>query len=280
VEAGLRTGDLSAPWPEEFNRRVVDIVADILWAPTEGAADALRREGAPQENILVTGNTVVDALEHVKARIERDTAIPDRLSGTLARLDPARRIVLVTGHRRENFGEGLAEVCKALNRLATRPDTEIVWPVHPNPQVMAAIGRELRAASNVHLIPPLDYLSFVTLMMRAYIIVTDSGGIQEEAPTLAKPVLVTRDATERPEAVTAGTARLVGTSAERIVACATCLLDDPAEYARMADTPNPFGDGRAAPRIADSLIERHRAWPSAMLRTRSSGVAMSGLRLS
>jgi UDP-N-acetylglucosamine 2-epimerase len=270
VEAGLRTGNLQAPWPEEFNRRVVDIVADLLWAPTEGAAEALRGEGAPSANVLVTGNTVVDALKLVKARIDRDAALRTRLAGKLPELDPARRLVLVTGHRRENFGVGLAQMCLALKWLAARPDTEIVWPLHPNPQVVAAVSRDLQSAPNVHIVAPLDYLSFVALMMRAHIIVTDSGGIQEEAPTLGKPVLVTRDVTERPEALTAG-ARLVGGSAEQIFAAATTLLDDPAEYARMASVANPFGDGEAARRIADSLIERHRA--EAHATARSKGVA-------
>jgi UDP-N-acetylglucosamine 2-epimerase (non-hydrolysing) len=270
VEAGLRTGNLYAPWPEEFNRRVVDIVSDLLWAPTEGAAEALRGEGAALENIFVTGNTVVDALSIVKARIDRDAALRLRLAGKLPEFDSARRLVLVTGHRRENFGAGLAQMCRAVNWLAARPDTEIVWPLHPNPQVVAAVSRELQSAPNVHIIAPLDYLSFVALMMRAHIIVTDSGGIQEEAPTLGKPVLVTRDATERPEALTAGTARLVGGSAEQIVEAATGLLDDPAEYARMASVANPFGDGQAARRIADSLIERHRAEAYATARAKGA----------
>jgi UDP-N-acetylglucosamine 2-epimerase len=259
VEAGLRTGNLHAPWPEEFNRRVVDIVADLLWAPTDGAAHRLHSEGVPHENILVTGNTVIDALIFAKSRIDNDAELRAQIWTRLPRLDPRRKLVLLTGHRRENFGNGLAEMCKALNRLAKRQDTEIIWPVHPNPHVSPILTRELQRAPNVHVIEPLDYLSFVSLMMRAHIIVTDSGGIQEEAPTLFKPVLVTREATERPEAVAAGAAMLVGASAEQIVVAATRLLEDPAEHARMANVPNPFGDGQAARRITDSLIARHRA---------------------
>ena len=259
IEAGMRTGNLRAPWPEEFNRRVVDVVADLLWAPTDGAAEALRREGVPHENVFVTGNTVIDALTLAMARIDNDAELRAQIWTKLPQLDPGRRLILVTGHRRENFGGGLAEMCTALNWLAKRGDTEIVWPVHPNPKVLLILNSKLKGAPNVHMIAPLDYLSFVALMMRAHIIVTDSGGIQEEAPTLAKPVLITRDATERPEAVAAGAAQLVGASAERIMAAATRLLDDPAVYASMANVRNPFGDGQASRRIADSLIARHRA---------------------
>lgn len=258
VEAGLRTGNLHAPWPEEFNRRVVDIVADLLWAPTDGAAQRLHSEGVPHENILVTGNTVIDALIFAKSRIDRDAELRAQIWSRLPQLDPSRKLVLLTGHRRENFSNGLAEMCKALNRLAKRKDTEIIWPVHPNPNVSPILTRELQHTSNMHLIEPLDYLSFVLLMMRAHIIVTDSGGIQEEAPTLCKPVLITRETTERPEAVAAGAAKLVGASAEQIVVAAARLLEDPAEHARMANVPNPFGDGQASRRITDSLVVRHR----------------------
>jgi len=257
VEAGLRTGNLHAPWPEEFNRRCVDLVADLLWAPTEVAAGNLRREGARQENIVVTGNTAVDAIAFMKYRIESDKSLSDAIWRQLPRLDPRKRLVLVTGHRRESFGEGLAAVCRALNQLASRGDLEIIWPVHPNPNVVDAVRYHLRAHANIHIVEPIEYLGFTALMLRSHFIITDSGGIQEEAPTLSKPVLVTRNETERPEAVLAGTARLVGTSAERIVEWATELLDDATAYTRMASCENPFGDGRAAVRIADSLLNRH-----------------------
>ncbi len=259
VEAGLRTGNLAAPWPEEFNRRCVDIVADLLWAPTEGAATAMRREGAKADNVIVTGNTVVDALCIVRDRITSDPQLARQLAAKVPALDPARKLILVTGHRRESFGDGIANMCRALRTLALRGDVEIVWPVHPNPNVIGPVREALGNARNVHLIEPLDYLAFTALMMRAYLIVTDSGGIQEEAPTLSKPVLITRDETERPEAVTSGTARLVGTSVDRILSSATELLHDATAYARMAHQKNPFGDGAAAVKIADSLLARHRA---------------------
>lgn len=258
VEAGLRTGNMHAPWPEEFNRRSVDMVADLLWAPTEMAAENLRREGASSANIVVTGNTAVDAIATIKARIEGDAQLRETLWRRLPSFDPAKRLVLVTGHRRESFGNGMAEICRALNRLAARRDIEIVWPVHPNPNVVGAVKEHLKAHSNIQLVDPVDYLGFTALMLRSYIIITDSGGIQEEAPTLAKPVLVTRNETERPEAISAGTARLVGPSADRIVAAATELLDDAAAYERMAARKNPFGDGKAAVCIVDSLIAKHR----------------------
>lgn len=257
VEAGLRTGNMYAPWPEEFNRRSVDLIADLLWAPTEAAAENLHREGARSQSIVVTGNTAVDAIAAVKARIESNKALSEALWQHLPQLDPRKRLVLVTGHRRESFGEGLAEICHALNRLAVRNDIEIVWPVHPNPNVIGAIRANLKAYDNIHLVDPIEYLRFAALMLRSHIIISDSGGIQEEAPTLSKPVLVTRNETERPEAILAGTAKLVGTSADRIVATSTELLDDKAAYARMAARENPFGDGRAAIRIADSLFARH-----------------------
>ena len=257
VEAGLRTGNLAAPWPEEFNRRSVDMIADLLWAPTETAAQTLRREGAPAENVLVTGNTVVDAIAIVRARIEHDAELRERLWARLPRLDPGKKLVLVTGHRRESFGGGLAEICQALNQLAARPDVEIVWPVHPNPNVVGPVKDHLKARPNVHLTDPIEYLAFAVLMIASHIIITDSGGIQEEAPTLSKPVLVTRNETERPEAIAAGTAKLVGTSAQRIVEAASLLLDDDRAYSEMAGRENPFGDGHAAVRIVDSLLARH-----------------------
>lgn len=257
VEAGLRTGNLQGPWPEEFNRRATDMIADLLWAPTERAADLLRREGAKPDNVLVTGNTVIDALRLVKARLDADLSLRNSIWSKLPTFNRSRRLILVTGHRRENFGGGLAQLCHALNRLANRDDVEIVWPVHPNPNVLATAESELERRPNIHLLAPQDYLAFVALMMRAELIVSDSGGIQEEAPALSKPVLVTRNETERPEAIVAGTARLVGTVADRIFEAATELLDDPKVYAGMSNARNPFGDGHAAERVVRSILKRH-----------------------
>jgi UDP-N-acetylglucosamine 2-epimerase (non-hydrolysing) len=256
VEAGLRTGDLTAPWPEEMNRRFVDLVADLLWAPTEHAAGVLRSEGAAEANILVTGNTVVDALRITVGRLRAEPGLAAELDAKAGFTSTGRRMILVTGHRRENFDGGLADVCAALDRLATRGDVEIVWPVHPNPVVRRTVAERMQARDCVHLIPPQDYLAFTRLMDRCELIITDSGGIQEEAPSLGKPVLVTRAQTERGEALSAGTAILVGTDTARIVAEAERLLDDRAAYRAMAARANPFGDGGAAARIADSILAR------------------------
>jgi UDP-N-acetylglucosamine 2-epimerase (non-hydrolysing) len=255
VEAGLRTHDLRAPWPEEFNRRAVDIIADRLWAPTQGAADALLREGVDPRNILVTGNTVIDALNLACASLDADPRRAGAIAAELPPPSPDRKMLLVTGHRRESFDGGLADICRALNVLAMRKDVEVVWPVHRNPAVLETVEKILRPAKNVHLLEPTDYLTFVELMRRSHLIITDSGGIQEEAPTLSKPVLITREETERPEVVTAGAARLVGTKQESIVREAERLLDDAAAYRRMAEVDNPFGDGRAAERIAASIVD-------------------------
>lgn len=255
VEAGLRTGNIYSPWPEEMNRKLTGQIARLHFPPTEAAAANLRREGIEDRHLLVTGNTVIDALQWVAARLESDPALSASFASTFSWLDPARRLILVTGHRRENFEGGLARVCEALARLSARGDVQIVYPVHLNPKVQETANAVLRGSDGVHLIAPQDYLPFVYLMRRAHLIVTDSGGIQEEAPGLGKPVLVTRDTTERPEAIAAGTARLVGTDTEAIVAAATELLDSPAAHARMAQAANPFGDGRAAGRIVARLLE-------------------------
>jgi UDP-N-acetylglucosamine 2-epimerase len=231
----------------------------MLWAPTNAAADALRQEGVPRENVFVTGNTVVDALRLTAKKIDGDRILRDHLGKSLPLIGDGKRLVLVTGHRRENFGGGLTGMCHALNRLATREDVEIVWPVHPNPHVTSIVERELRRSPNVHLTPPLNYCAFLVLMMRSYFIITDSGGIQEEAPTLSKPVLVTRDETERPEAIAAGTAKLVGTSSDCIYNTACELLDNSSAYAEMAGRLNPFGDGYAARQIVDTLVSRFGA---------------------
>jgi len=255
VEAGLRTGNIYSPWPEEMNRKLTGQIASLHFPPTEAAAQNLRREGAPEARMLVTGNTVIDALQWVAAKLDSDPALSAGFAQDFAWLDPTRRLILVTGHRRENFDGGLARVCQALARLAARGDVQIVYPVHLNPQVQATAQAVLKASPAVHLIAPQDYLPFVYLMRRAHLIVTDSGGIQEEAPGLGKPVLVTRDTTERPEAITAGTARLVGTEEDALVAAATELLDDQAAYAAMARAKNPFGDGTAARRIVSRLLQ-------------------------
>ncbi|RQS44338.1 MULTISPECIES: non-hydrolyzing UDP-N-acetylglucosamine 2-epimerase [unclassified Burkholderia] len=254
VEAGLRTGNLSAPWPEEANRRLTSVLAKYHFAPTSHARDNLLREGVSEDRIHITGNTVVDALLETVAGMHEDAAQHKALETRFAFLDPEKRLILVTGHRRENLGEGHEAVCLALQEIAQRGDVEIVFPVHLNPKVKQPVHRLLENVPGVFLIEPQDYLPFVYLMNRAALVITDSGGIQEEAPALGKPVLVTRETTERPEAVAAGTAKVVGTDQATIVAEATRLLDDPASYAAMARAANPYGDGKAAQRIRDILV--------------------------
>jgi UDP-N-acetylglucosamine 2-epimerase (non-hydrolysing) len=258
VEAGLRTGNLQAPWPEEMNRRFTGQLAALHFAPTPAARDNLLREGVARDSVWVTGNTVIDALMDVVGRLGTDQGLSAQLGASMPWLaDPDRRVVLVTGHRRENFGEGMESVCRALARLATEPGVDIVYPVHPNPNVLGPVHRLLGGIYTVHLVAPMDYLPFVYLMNRAHFVITDSGGIQEEAPSLGKPVLVMRDTTERPEAVTAGTVCMVGVDEERIVAEARRLLSDAAHYRRMSTAHNPYGDGHAAERIAQ-VIEGQR----------------------
>lgn len=251
VEAGLRTRNLSAPWPEEANRQITGRLAHWHFAPTDTARRNLLQEAVPEDSIHVTGNTVIDALMHI-----RNDVLPDH-DRTLAELfpwlDPDRRLILVTGHRRENFGGGLARMCKALAGLADRGDVQICYPVHLNPQVRAAAAEVLADTDGVYLIEPQSYLPFVWLMNRAHFVITDSGGIQEEAPSLGKPVLVTREVTERPEAVTAGTVRLVGADTDLIISEATRLLEDDAAYETMSKAHNPYGDGHAGTRIARLL---------------------------
>ncbi len=249
VEAGLRTGDMTRPFPEEMNRKLTDAIADLLFAPTDGARQNLLREGCDDERITVTGNTVIDALKTITGRLDGDEALGRETAERFSFLDRTKRLVLVTGHRRENFGPGLEAVCAALKALGRRDDCEIVYPVHLNPNVQEPVKRILGGLSGVHLISPLEYLPFVYLMGRAYIILTDSGGIQEEAPALGKPVLVMREVTERPEAVAAGTVKLVGTASARILAESESLLDDDAKYETMSRAHNPYGDGHAAGRI-------------------------------
>lgn len=249
VEAGLRTRNKYSPWPEEMNRRLTGAIADLHFAPTVQARNNLLAEGVAGECIEVTGNTVIDSLMHVRARITHDAVLRKSLSSQFPYLDPNRRLIVVTGHRRENFGDGLRNICEALSQLARRDDVQIVYPVHLNPNVKQAVTRELGSTRNIHLIEPLDYLPFVYLMDQSYMIMTDSGGIQEEAPSLGKPVLVMRNTTERPEAVEAGTVRLVGTSRDRLLEEAELLLDDREHYETMARAINPYGDGAASARI-------------------------------
>lgn len=256
VEAGLRTGDIYAPWPEEMNRRLTGAIADLHFAPTRQAEANLLREGVARNTIHVTGNTVIDALLNVAGRIENDKALRAVLAGRFPFLNSQRRLILVTGHRRENFGEPFERLCRALATLAARDDVQIVYPVHLNPNVQEPVRRLLGTmpADAVSLIEPVDYVEFVYLMMRAYFIITDSGGVQEEAPSLGKPVLVMRETTERPEAVRAGTVLLVGTDEERIVGETIRLLTDDARYRAMSEARNPYGDGHAAARITNALL--------------------------
>lgn len=255
VEAGLRTGDMQSPWPEEMNRRLTAPLCDLHFCPTSGSRANLLREGIAPDSIHVTGNTVIDALLQVDGRLKSDSALRSAMESYFGFLNPSKRLVLVTGHRRENFGNGFERICKALASIATRADVEIVYPVHLNPNVQEPVHRHLAGLGNVHLIEPLDYLPFVYLMQHAYLILTDSGGVQEEAPSLGKPVLVMRHTTERPEAVEAGTVRLVGTDSARIVAEVLKLLDDPMTYTAMSEAHNPYGDGNACRRITTTVAQ-------------------------
>jgi UDP-N-acetylglucosamine 2-epimerase (non-hydrolysing) len=281
VEAGLRSFDRANPFPEEMNRVVADHVSDLHFAPTPGARDNLLREGLAPESILVTGNTVVDALLTIAARSWQPPT-GDPLAGivgvtglTAGEKDSGRykRIILATAHRRESWGAPLRSICAALRALSARGDVQVVFPVHRNPKVWDPVHHELEGAPGILLLPPLDYQQMVYLMKLSYLLLTDSGGLQEEAPCLGLPVLVLRDVTERPEGVEAGVARLVGTDCRRIVAEASRLLDDPAAHREMARTTNPYGDGHAAARICQAL------WQYTASRVRSRGVGESGDRL-
>jgi UDP-N-acetylglucosamine 2-epimerase (non-hydrolysing) len=256
VEAGLRTFDLQAPFPEELNRVLLSTVAALHFAPTQWASANLTQAGVPASTIHVTGNTAIDAILDVSARLE---------AGLLPRfdvpLDPARKIVLVTAHRRESAGEPLKQICAAISEIARRDDVQIVWPVHPSPQVEPAVRNALEGKPNIHLVKPLEYAPFVDLLRKSWFVISDSGGIQEESPSIGKPVLVLRDKTERPEATEAGTAKLVGHDPARIVREASRLLDDAAEYRRMSQPANPYGDGQAGARIAERLMQFLRSRP-------------------
>ena len=254
VEAGLRTGNLLSPWPEEGNRKLTGSLATVHFAPTERARHNLLAENVSDDRIVVTGNTVIDALLHVRRLLEIDPQLRADAERHLPNLDPGRRMLLVTGHRRESFGSGFERICAALAEIAhARPDIDVVYPVHLNPLVQEPVTRLLTGIPNIYLIEPLDYVPFVLLMDRAHLILTDSGGVQEEAPSLGKPVLVMRDTTERQEAVDAGVVRLVGTEVPAIVDGVSELLDDPAAYRSMSSGVNPYGDGRACERIVNAL---------------------------
>jgi len=257
VEAGLRTGNKRAPFPEEINRRLTGAIADLHFAPTEAARANLLRDGVDPATIFVTGNTVIDALLAVTQRLQTQPEINAGFDEQFKFLDASKKLILVTGHRRENFGEGFEHICNALADIAaSAPDVEILYPVHLNPNVRKPVADILasRHLANVHLIDPVDYLPFVYLMNRAHLIITDSGGVQEEAPSLGKPVLVMRDTTERPEAVAAGTVKLVGTSREAIVKETMNLLQNPVDYLRMSQAHNPYGDGQAVGRIVQTVL--------------------------
>jgi UDP-N-acetylglucosamine 2-epimerase len=253
VEAGLRTGSLDHPWPEEANRRMIAVVTRRHYAPTQSSVDNLLREGADPATVLNTGNTVIDALLSISARLDEDRNWAREVASRLPAVMPGKHLILVTGHRRESFGEGFENICTALARISERPDVEIIYPVHLNPNVQTIVRERLGRLANVHLIPPVDYASIVMLMKRAHLILTDSGGIQEEAPALGKPVLVMRQTSERMEAVAAGVAELVSTDPERIVRATHRLLDDAAHYKAMANAVSPFGDGKASERIVADI---------------------------
>lgn len=262
VEAGLRTGNLYSPWPEEGNRKLAGALAALHFAPTETSRQNLLREGVPAERIAVTGNTVIDALLQVVAKLKGDRSMQERFEHQFSFLRKEKRMILVTGHRRESFGEGFARICQALADAARSfPDVDIVYPVHLNPNVREPVHRLLSGLANVHLIEPLDYLPFVFLMNRAYIILTDSGGVQEEAPSLGKPVLVMRDITERPEAVAAGTVKLVGTAVQTINENLFELLTSETAYQKMSFAHNPYGDGQASRKILEALAGFHSDRP-------------------
>ena len=256
IEAGLRTGNIYSPWPGEANRKLTSVITNYHFAPTNGSRDNLLKEGISENDIIVTGNTVIDALFWIKEKLDKDAELKDHLSSKFDFLDLNKKLILVTGHRRESFGSGFERICEALSRIARdNPDVQVLYPVHLNPNVQEPVNRLLKNQSNIFLIEPQNYLPFCYLMDRAWIILTDSGGIQEEAPSLGKPVLVMRDTTERPEAVDAGTVRLVGTDVNEIIRQVDLLLTSPVEYKKMKKAHNPYGDGLACGRILEFLMK-------------------------
>lgn len=258
IEAGLRTHNLQSPWPEEMNRRVAGLLSTWHFAPTPKSAQNLANEGVSSSNVFITGNTVIDALQVVSNKIENDPALKNEFDSTFSFLNSSKRMILVTGHRRENFGDAFLNICHGLKKIAETHDVQIVYPVHLNPNVQKPVNDILGSTPNVFLISPQEYLPFVYLMKRSHLIITDSGGVQEEAPSLGKPVLVMRATTERPEAVEAGTVKLVGADGDRIFTEATLLLNNENEYQRMKMTINPYGDGLACQRILEILNDEIR----------------------
>ncbi len=255
IEAGLRTGNIYSPWPEEINRRLTSTITRYHFAPTEHARQNLLNEGVESKSIIVTGNTIIDALLSVVEKLHTDAELRLNIARDFSFLHQEKRLILVTGHRRESFGEGFESICNALKLIAeAHDDVEIVYPVHLNPKVWEPVQRILSGVKRIHLIAPQEYLPFVYLMSRSYLIITDSGGVQEEAPSLGKPVLVMRDTTERPEAMDAGTVKLVGTDAKIIVSEVSKLLSDSSAYEFMSRAHNPYGDGKAAARIVDTWL--------------------------
>lgn len=252
IEAGLRTGDINHPWPEEMNRRTIDMLSSVLFAPTLSAKKCLLAEGYPDDKIFVTGNTVIDSLKLIHNQITNDLSLQEKLNNQL-HLPYDKKIILVTGHRRENFGPGLENICAALLKISQRDDVAIFYPVHMNPNVYNVVSEKLSHRNNIYLIKPLDYIHFIYLMSRSYLILTDSGGIQEEAPSLGKPVLVMRDKTERPEGVQAGAVKLVGTETKNIITECNLLLDDALLYNQIQNITNPYGDGFASQKIISAI---------------------------
>lgn len=256
IEAGLRTNHLDSPWPEEGNRQIISRLASLHFAPTLQTRENLLRENIPENRVIVTGNTVIDALLSVKKRIEDNRDLSTRLANQFSFLDPSKKLILVTGHRRENFGIGFENICRSIIELVKDDCIQVVYPVHLNPNVQGPVQRSLSGHPRIFLIPPVEYVPFVYLMTRSSLLLTDSGGIQEEAPSLGKPVLVMRNTTERPEAVDAGVVKLVGTDTSKIVQTARELLDNERLYQTMSRAINPYGDGRACERICQALARR------------------------
>ncbi|MDF1760595.1 MAG: UDP-N-acetylglucosamine 2-epimerase (non-hydrolyzing) [Coxiellaceae bacterium] len=259
IEAGLRTYNTYSPWPEEMNRQITARIASLHFAPTEQAKKNLTQEATLKESVFTVGNTVIDALLNVVHRLKYDQHLSSDMRALFTPINFNKRIILVTGHRRENWGDGLNNMCLALAQLAGRDDVEIVYPVHLNPIVQQSAHAILSSYDNVHLIPPLDYLPFVYLLSKCYLVITDSGGVQEEAPSLGKPILVTRDTTERPEGIATGTAKLIGTDTKALIQATNHLLDNSNAYQLMSSACNPYGDGKAAQRIVEQLIKTHQA---------------------
>ncbi|CAK9884448.1 MAG: UDP-N-acetylglucosamine 2-epimerase [Candidatus Erwinia impunctatus] len=260
VEAGLRTGNIYSPWPEEGNRKLTASLCNLHFAPTTSSADNLNREGVDSSSVFITGNTVIDSLFIAREKITRDADLQAEIASSFPFIDSARKIVLITGHRRESFGGGFERICSAIKALSLRfPEVDFVYPVHLNPNVLTIVNSMLSGQNNIHLIPPQTYLPFVYLMDASHLILTDSGGIQEEAPSLGKPVLVMRDTTERPEAIDAGTVRLVGTNSATIIDAVSDLLENESAYQKMSFSHNPYGDGTASQKIADAIYKIYKA---------------------